>query len=108
MHIIHHGDVTRRHGAAFPPPVNPIQYDSQNRRGWSDRLDLLSLRALGALDGGEFHSLVLLEAAVTVSLNDRVVDEDVTGSVVGGDETITLVRVEPFDCTLSHFLLFSY
>src|SRR5580693_5602596 len=30
-------------------------------------------------------------------------DEDVTSSVIGRDKTITLVRVEPFHCTLSHF-----
>src|SRR4029077_10821703 len=76
--------------------------------GWSDWLDVLGLGALGALAGGELHPLVFLEAAVTVSLDDGVVNEDVTRSVIGGDETIALVGVEPLHCTLSHFYAFSY
>src|SRR5271157_4566915 len=76
--------------------------------GSSDRLDAVSLGTLGALAGSVLHALVVLEAAVTVSLNHGVVNEDVTGSVVGGDETIALVGVEPLDCTLSHFCAFSY
>jgi len=75
---------------------------------WSDWLDVLGLGALGALAGGELHPLVFLEAAVTVSLDDGVVNEDVTRPVIGGDETIALVGVEPLHCTLSHFYAFSY
>src|SRR5208282_4600570 len=76
--------------------------------GSSDRLDAVSLGTLGALAGGVLHPLVVLEAAVTVSLNHGVVNEHVARSVVGGDETITLVGVEPLHCTLSHFCAFSY
>src|SRR5213595_888436 len=71
----------------------------------SDRVDLLGLRALGALGDGVLDALVVLEAAVTVSLDGGVVDEDVGGAVVGGDEPIALVRVEPLHCSLSHVLL---
>src|ERR1039457_6102864 len=80
---------------------------SATRRGagWSDRLDAVSLGTLGALAGGELHPLVVLEAAVTVSLNNGVVNEYVARAVVGGDETIALVGVEPLHCTLGPFVL---
>src|SRR3954449_81530 len=78
---------------------------SQWSAGISDRVDLLSLRALGALGDGVLDPLVVLEAAVTVSLDRGVVDEDVGGAVVGGGEPIALVRVEPLHCSLSHVLL---
>src|ERR1700689_5385510 len=70
--------------------------------GLSDRVYFLGLRALGAAAGGELHPLVFLEAAETVSLDGGVVNEDVGGAVVGGDETVTLVGVEPLHCALSH------
>jgi len=56
-------------------------------------VDLLGLRALGPAGRGVLDPLVVLEAAVTVSLDGGVVDEDVGGAVVGGDEPIALVRV---------------
>src|SRR5579871_2416692 len=68
----------------------------------SDRADVLGLRALGALGGGELDPLVVQEAAVTISLDGGVVNEDIGGAVVGGDETIALVGVEPLHCALSH------
>src|SRR5690348_17867476 len=71
----------------------------------SDGLDVLGLGTLGARAGGELHPLVFLEATVTVSLNNGVVNEDVTCTVIWGDETIALVGVEPLHCTLSHFAL---
>src|SRR5258708_5463928 len=69
----------------------------------SDWLDVLGLGALGARAGGELHPLVFLEATVTVSLNNGVVNKDVTGSVIRGDETIPLVGVEPLHFPLAHF-----
>src|SRR5690349_4014967 len=71
----------------------------------SDGLDVLGLGTLGTRAGGELHPLVFLEATVTVSLNNGVVDKDVICSVIRGDETIALVGVEPLHCTLSHFAL---
>src|SRR5689334_9053754 len=71
----------------------------------SDGLDVLGLGTLGARAGGELHPLVFLEATVTVSLNNGVVNEDVACTVIWGDETIALVGVEPLHCTLSHFAL---
>src|ERR1700722_8532380 len=71
----------------------------------SDWPDVLRLGALGAAHGGVLDPLVLLQAAVAVSLNRGVVDEDVGRGVIGGDETIALVRVEPLHCSLSHCVL---
>jgi len=65
-------------------------------RGWSDRADFLGLRALSAPAGGELDPLVVLEAAETVSLDGRVVNEDVGRAVVGGDETIALSALNHF------------
>src|SRR6266496_2149008 len=68
----------------------------------SDRADFLGLRPLGAPAGGELDPLVVLEAAVTVNLDGGVVNEDVGSAVVGDDETVALVGVEPLHCALSH------
>ncbi len=65
------------------------------RPGRSERADLLSLRAFRALAGGELDPLVLLQAAETVSLDRGVVNKDIGGAIVGGDETIALVGIEP-------------
>jgi hypothetical protein len=46
-------------------------------------VDLLGLRALSATSSGVLDALVLLEAAVTVSLDGGVVDEDVWRAVAG-------------------------
>src|SRR5262249_40580195 len=70
-----------------------------------DRADLLRLRALGALGDGVLDTLVVLEAAVAVSLDGGMVDEDVRRAVVRGDEPVALVRVEPLHCSLSHCAL---
>ena len=76
--------------------------------GWAarlnvlERLDLLGLRALGPPDGRVLNSLVFLKAAVTVSLDGGVVNEDVVGTVVWGDESVPLVGVEPLHGALSH------
>src|SRR5215469_5500273 len=71
----------------------------------SDRADLLRLRALGALGDGVLDPLVVLEAAVAVSLDGGMVDEDVRRAVVRGDEPVALVRVEPLHSSLSHCAL---
>ena len=42
---------------------------------------------------------------MAVGLDGGVVDEDVGSAVVGGDEPIALVRVEPLHCSLSHCAL---
>src|SRR6516225_8128586 len=58
-------------------PIPAAQASRTARLNGLERLDLLGLRALGPLDGRVLHPLVLLEAAVTVSLDGGVVHEDV-------------------------------
>ena len=71
----------------------------------SERAYLLCLRPLGALACGEFDPLVLLQTAETISAwIGGVVNQDVGGAVVGGDESIALVSVEPLHGALSHVL----
>src|SRR5262245_20364590 len=70
--------------------------------GWSDRADGLGLRSLGALRDLELDALVLFEAAEAGGLNGGEVDEHVAPTTVNGDETETLVRVEPLHGSLRH------
>lgn len=63
------------------------------------------LQTFGAILDGELHLLAFHEIAVTVHLDGREVDEHIR-SVFPGDETISLVAVEPLDCaddTFRHF-----
>lgn len=63
------------------------------------------LQTFGAILDGELHLLAFHEIAVTVHLDGREVDEHIR-SVFPGDETISLVAVEPLDCaddTIRHF-----
>src|SRR6266567_4155776 len=73
-------------------------------RARSERPDLGGLRALGTLVNGVLHLLVFSQRAVTARFDRRVVNENIRGAVVGGDETKPLVRVEPFHGSLSHLL----
>ena len=73
-----------------------------------ERLNLLGLRALGPPAGRVLNPLVLLKAAVTVSLDGGVMNEDVIGAVIRGDETVPLVGVEPLHSALSHCARYSF
>src|SRR5216684_8593295 len=70
----------------------------------SEGADVVSLRALGALGGGVFHLLVFIQGAVAAGVDGRVVNEDVGAAVIGGDEAVSLVCVEPLHGSLSHLL----
>ena len=67
-----------------------------------DRADVLGLRALLALRDVELDPLVLVQAAVTIRLDGREVDENVLASAVDTDEPEALVRVELLNCSLRH------
>src|SRR3954454_17364613 len=73
----------------------------------SDWTNLLSLRALLALRYLELDALVLVEAAVTISSDRRVVHEHVSSVAVRGNETEALFRVEPLDGALNHLAVSS-
>src|SRR5262249_32957548 len=72
---------------------------------FSDRADLLGPRALGALGDGVLDSLAVPEAAVAVSLDGGLVEEDVRRAVVGADDPMALSPHDPLPCSLSHCAL---
>ena len=63
--------------------------------GCSDGADAGGLGTLGALSDLELDPLVLFEGAEAASLDLRVVDKHVGGTVLRGDEAEPLLRVEP-------------
>src|SRR5580698_5769709 len=74
----------------------------------SDGAHLRGLRPLRPLGHAVLDLLVFFKAAVAVRLDCGEVNEDVTATVVGGDEAIALVRVEPLYGPLSHFCYVSF
>src|SRR3954468_16717575 len=68
----------------------------------SERNDVLRLRALRALGDLELHALVLVQRAVALGLDGRVVHEDVGAAAVLSDEAEALLSVEPLHRTLCH------
>jgi hypothetical protein len=64
---------------------------------------LLGLRAPGAASSDVLDSLVLLKGAEAVDLDRRVVNKDICAPVVGSDEPIALILVEPFNSSMRHF-----
>src|SRR5438552_16131114 len=75
-------------------------------RTGSDQADVRRLRTLGALRDVELDPLVLVQATEAAGLDRREVREHVGAATIRGDETETLVRVEPLHRTDSH--LFSF
>src|SRR5699024_1876127 len=70
--------------------------------GASDGPDALCLRALGALGDLELDALRLVQRAVALGLDGRVVHEDVVTATVLGDEAVALLCVEPLHSSLCH------
>src|SRR5438270_4806849 len=68
----------------------------------SDRADVRRLRTLGALRHVELDPLVLVQATEAASLDRREVREHVGTATVRGNESETLIRVEPLHRTDSH------
>src|SRR5262249_58785074 len=64
----------------------------------SDGVNVLGFLALLARPDLELDELALVEGAVAVHLDGRVVDEYVL-SAFAGDEAVTLLRVEPLHCS---------
>jgi hypothetical protein len=69
---------------------------------WLDGRYSDSLRAFGSLADLELDSLILLKGAKTAPLDLRMVDEYIFFAAVRGDESKTLVVVEPFHSSLRH------
>src|SRR5437762_3211533 len=64
--------------------------------------DVFGLRALRALGGLELHLRALGERLVALADDRAVVDEQVLTALVGGDEPVPLVGVEPLHGSSCH------
>src|SRR3954454_1115558 len=71
-------------------------------RTFSERANVLRLRALRTLRDVELDLLVLVQGLVALALNGRVVHEDVVAAVLLRNEAEALLGVEPLDGALSH------
>jgi hypothetical protein len=71
------------------------------------RLYVLRLPALGALDDVELNGLTFLEAAEAPRLDGRVVNEYVF-AVLAADEAVALRVIEPLNCSLFHCVACSF
>jgi len=69
--------------------------------GILENLYVLSLPALGPFDYAERDSLAFLQAAETVGLNRRIVNEYIF-SILTADEAVALRVIEPLNCSLFH------
>lgn len=65
-------------------------------RSWLERSDVLRLGAFLAFRDVEFDFLVFFKGAVSRRLDRAEVSEDVSSAIIGGDEPITFIGVEPF------------
>ena len=68
-------------------------------RAWSTNLQVLRRGLTPARDEFEFERLPLHETAEAGALHRRDVNKDVLASALRLNESITLGRIEPFDCT---------
>src|SRR5271156_6716521 len=87
---------------AAPLPARPAHGGTEQGRNVLQRADVLRLRALLTLGRVELDLLVLVEGPVTRARDRGEVDENVRRSVIGGDEAIALVGVEPLHCSCCH------
>src|SRR5689334_18199120 len=78
------------------PPAALIEF-----RVALEHLHVLCLPALGTFDDGELHRLSFLQAAETVGLNCREMDENVL-TILTGNKAVTLRVIEPLNCSLFH------
>src|SRR5690606_32211817 len=84
------------------PPLPVVRDELWMNASSAERANSGGLRALGALADLELDLLVLLEGAEARTLDLGVVDEDVSGAVLGRDEAEPLLRVEPLHSSLCH------
>src|ERR1700730_6396127 len=72
----------------------------------SDGADSGGLGALRAVADFELDLLVFFEGAEARTLDLRVVDKNICGTVFGSNEPEALLRVEPLHSSLWHFSIF--
>src|SRR6202000_2579414 len=73
--------------------------------GALQRSDVLCLRALRALTDLELHLLVLLQAAVSRTLDFGVMHEHIRSAVLALNEAVALLSAEPLDGAFCHACL---
>ena len=83
------------------PPCRKLALESLQR------LYVLRLPALGALDDVELNGLTFLEAAESASLDGRIMNEYVF-SVLTADKAVALRVIEPLNCSLFHCVACSF
>src|SRR6185369_11727560 len=71
-------------------------------RWFSAALQIGSCRLAAVLDHVIAHLLTIAQRSDAGALDRRDMDEDVLGAIIWLDEAVTLLGVEPFDCTSSH------
>src|SRR5215469_15739931 len=71
------------------------------------RLNVLRLPALGALDDVELNGLTFLKTAEASGLNRRIVNEYVF-AVLTANEAVALRVIEPLNCSLFHCVACSF
>ena len=91
-----------------PNPVTPDLAGGFVRICCSDGADAGGLGALRAVADFELDLLVFFKGAEARTLDLRVVDKHIGGTVLGGDEAESLLRVEPLHSSLWHFSIFPF
>src|SRR2546422_9968255 len=84
------------------PRTNPTVVGVGERWRRSDGPDGRGLGPLAAFGDLEFDLLPLEQLPISLRLDLGVVDEEVASSVIGRDESIALLGVEPFDDPAGH------
>ncbi len=67
-----------------------------------ERSNVFSLKAFLAFGDVELDALVFIQRAVSAGLNGAEVCEHISSSVIGCNESESLIGVEPFNGSLSH------
>src|SRR5215216_438407 len=81
------------------PTIDAVTGRETDRLDGGDVIRLHTLLALGGLVG---DLGALIEALEAVAGYTRVVNEEIITALVGGDEAVALLVVEPLNCSLDH------
>ena len=73
-----------------------------------ENLYVLCLKALGAVGDAKLHRLAFLQTLKSIRLDSGEMHENIS-AIAAADETISFCVIEPFHCSLFHYLyLFFY
>src|SRR5215204_3513588 len=96
------GAVHEKSGAPYSPGPLAIYAAIDRQPGWLDPRDVIRLHALLTLGRlvGDLGTLV--EGLVAITRYTAVVHEEILATLVGGDEAVALIIVEPLYRSLGH------